>query len=158
MKNTFEGMEIRLDDLQGAAIQQLLRAHRQNLALHSPPESCHVLDLESLRQPEIALWSAWRGEALLGCGALKALDAQHGEVKSMRTANDHLRQGVAAALLAHIIQAARQRGYTRLSLETGMVPAFDPARRLYERFGFTYTTPFADYVEDPYSVFMTMAL
>ena len=151
-------MRIEVDDLARPQVHELLREHLRNMALHSPPESIHALDLEGLRKPEITFWSAWSGTDLLGCGALKALDAAHGEIKSMRTATAHLRRGVANRLLTHIIEQAKQRSYKRLSLETGSKPAFDPARRMYERFGFSYCGPFADYVEDPYSVFMTREL
>jgi putative acetyltransferase len=95
---------------------------------------------------------------LLGCGALKELDAHHGEIKSMRTAGAHRRKGVARAVLIHIMSEARNRGYARLSLETGSQAAFEPARRLYESFGFRDCRPFDGYVEDPNSVFMTRAL
>jgi putative acetyltransferase len=118
----------------------------------------HALDLEQLRQPDITFWCAWEGAELLGCGALKELSPSHGEVKSMRTARAHLRKGVAGAILARIIEEARHRCYERLSLETGSMAAFQPAQRLYASFGFTPCGPFADYVEDPNSVFMTMAL
>ncbi|MFO1309431.1 MAG: GNAT family N-acetyltransferase [Burkholderiales bacterium] len=121
----------------------------------SPPESVHALDLDGLRRPEITFWTAWSGNALLGCGALKELSPDHGEVKSMRTARAHRRSGVARAMLAHIVAAARRRGYQRLSLETGSMAEFAPARSLYERFGFRYCEPFAGYVDDPNSVFMT---
>ena len=125
------------------------------MALHSPPESIHALDIEALRQSEITFWTAWESGELLGCGALKELNPQHGEIKSMRTAASHLRRGVAKNLLSHIIEEAKHRGYNRLSLETGSMEAFEPAHRLYANFGFTPCEPFADYVEDPYSVFMT---
>jgi putative acetyltransferase len=148
-------MEVRVDDLTGPKIHALLEEHLRGVALHSPPESIHALDLERLRRPEITFWSAWEGDELLGCGALKRLDAQHAELKSMRTTARHLRKGVARRLLEHIIAEAQRRGYARLSLETGSAPAFEPARRLYARFGFRACGPFADYVEDPYSVFMT---
>jgi putative acetyltransferase len=108
-----------------------------------------------LRQPDVSFWSAWEGDELLGCGALKQLDGEHGEIKSMRTSSAHLRKGVAARLLQHIIDEAGRRSYRRLSLETGSAQAFAPARRLYARFGFQPCAPFADYVDDPYSVFMT---
>lgn len=121
----------------------------------SPPESVHALDLDGLRRPEITFWTAWSGNALLGCGALKELSPDHGEVKSMRTARAHRRSGVARAMLAHIVAEARRRGYERLSLETGSMAEFAPARSLYERFGFRYCEPFAGYVDDPNSVFMT---
>ncbi len=126
--------------------------------LHSPPESVHALPLEGLRAPEISFWSAWEGDELLGCGALKELDPRHGEIKSMRTVSAHLRKGVAAALLHHIVAEAQRRGYERLSLETGSMAAFAPARALYQRHGFRECGPFADYREDPNSVFMTRLL
>ena len=148
-------MHIKIDDVTGTEIQELLRDHLYNMTLHSPPESIHALDIEALQKPEITFWSAWEGNELLGCGALKQLDLRHGEVKSMKTADKHLRKGVAATLLNHIIETAKQRGYQRLSLETGSMAAFKPACFLYERFGFDYCKPFADYKQDPYSLFMT---
>lgn len=151
-------MDIRIDDLSGPEIARLLQEHLDEMFLHSPPESVHALDLETLRRPEITFWTVWKDGALTGCGALKALDASHGEIKSMRTARDHLRKGVAATLMRHILRVARERGYRRLSLETGSPDAFLPARAMYERFGFEECGPFADYVEDPYSVFMTIEL
>jgi len=128
------------------------------VALHSPPESVHALDIEALRKPEITFWTVWESGELLGCGALKELNSQHAEIKSMRTSSRHLRRGVAKNLLNHILEEAKRRGYSRLSLETGSMEAFEPARKLYANFGFTYCEPFADYVEDPYSVFMTRVL
>ena len=151
-------MDIRLDDLSGPEVARLLEEHLRHMHLHSPPESVHALDLDALRRPDITFWSVRRGPELLGCGALRELDPQHGEIKSMRTAQAHLRQGVAAKLLSHILAEAGRRSYQRLSLETGSMDAFLPARALYERFGFRYCGPFGDYVEDPYSVFMTREL
>ena len=151
-------MNIKVDDLRGSEIRELLQEHLQSALLGSPPESVHALDVEGLRKPEVTFWAAWENDELLGCGALKELDSQHGEIKSMRTASGHLRKGVARSLLIHIIDEARRRGYSRLSLETGSMEAFAPARKLYAGFGFTYCGPFADYVEDPYSVFMTIEL
>jgi putative acetyltransferase len=151
-------MDIRIDDLRGPEIARLLQEHLDEMFLHSPPESVHALDLEKLCRPEITFWTVWKDGALVGCGALKALDAMHGEVKSMRTAAGHQRKGVAATLTRHILRVARERGYRRLSLETGSPDAFLPARAMYERFGFEECGPFADYVEDPYSVFMTIEL
>jgi putative acetyltransferase len=148
-------MNIQLDDLTGPEIHQLLQQHLQSMALHSPPESIHALDLDALRQPGITFWTVWDRGELLGCGALKELDARHAEIKSMRTATAHLRKGVAKAVLTHIIEEAKQRGYRRLSLETGSAAAFEPARRLYAAFGFTSCEPFDGYVLDPYSVFKT---
>jgi len=151
-------MNIRVDDLNGPEILQLLREHLQSVALHSPPESVHALGIEALRKPEITFWTVWQGSELMGCGALKELDATHGEIKSMRTASAHLRKGVAAALMVHILEEARRRSYIRLSLETGSIDAFAPARSLYTRFGFKFCSRFADYVEDRFSVFMTRDL
>lgn len=151
-------MNIKTDDLSGSEIHTLLQEHLQSAALHSPPESVHALDIEALRKPEITFWTVWENGELLGCGALKELDSQHGEIKSMRTSSLHLRKGVATHLLNHILEEARLRGYRRLSLETGSMEAFEQARKLYANFGFTYCEPFADYVEDPYSVFMTREL
>lgn len=151
-------MEIRVDELRGPEIARLLQEHLDSMKLLSPPESVHALDLDKLRQPDITFWCAWQDEELLGCGALKELDATHGEIKSMRTATAHLRKGVAAEMLAHIIGEARRRKYQRLSLETGAVEAFTPAHRLYARLGFQTSGPFGNYVEDPHSVFMTRIL
>ncbi|MCF6409868.1 GNAT family N-acetyltransferase [Pseudalkalibacillus salsuginis] len=151
-------MDIKLDDLTGTEIGELVRGHLQGMTLHSPPESIHALDLEALRKPEITFWSAWEEGELAGCGALKELDTHHGEIKSMRTSTSHLRKGVAKRILEYIIEEARKRSYRRLSLETGSMDAFIPARRLYENFGFQYCKPFADYMEDPNSMFMTMEL
>ncbi len=139
-------------------LQSLLLAHRQEMLGLSPAESVHALDLEALRRPGLSFWSLWSGDRIMGCGALKELDPRHGELKSMRTAPAFLRQGVARRILEHLIAVARERGYTRLSLETGTHPAFDPARRLYEAFGFTECPPFGDYGEDPHSVCMTREL
>ena len=151
-------MQIVVDDLSSPEIAALLREHLEHMHALSPPESVHALDLDSLRRPDITFWSARQEGELLGCGALKQLDPAHGEIKSMRTVRVHLRKGVAAALLKHILVEAQRRSYRRLSLETGSMEAFDPARRLYERHGFRYCGPFGDYVEDPHSVFMTREL
>jgi putative acetyltransferase len=151
-------MHIRRDDLAGAEIRALLEEHLRDMRSISPPESVHALDLEALRKPDITFWTVWSGAELLGCGALKELDGWHGEIKSMRTAERHRRKGVARTLLAHVIEVARERGLQRLSLETGAEPEFEPARRLYQEFGFDYCAPFGEYVLDPHSVFMTCRL
>ncbi len=152
-------MKIVLDDLRGPQIRALLEEHLAHMHSQSPPESVHALDLDRLRQPDISFWSVWSdGDELMGCGALKALDANHGEIKSMRTREAFRGQGVARAVLTHILDTARQRGYERLSLETGAQPGFEPAVRLYEGFGFTRCGPFEGYVEDPLSIFMTRRL
>jgi putative acetyltransferase len=151
-------LEIRIDDLTGPEIAELLREHLANMAENSPPESIHALNIEQLRQPDITFWSAWSEDGLLGCGALKELDPLHGEIKSMRTVSRHRRKGVAARLLEHILEEARRRNYRRVSLETGSMSAFAPAHHLYASFGFVECGPFADYVEDPNSRFMTKEL
>ena len=151
-------MEIRIDDLADTQIQVFLKDHLEDMARHSPPESIHALDLEGLLRPEITFWSIWDGGELMGCGALKELTTRHGEIKSMRTAPVHRGRGVATMMLKHILGEAEHRGYDRVSLETGSMDAFAPARRLYSRFGFKECGPFADYVEDPNSVFMAKEL
>lgn len=151
-------LRIKPDDLSGSEARVLLEAHVRSLRSISPPGSAHALDLDGLRRPEISFWTAWSGPCLVGCGALKELDPRHGEVKSMRTVAAHLRRGVARAMLVHLIDEARRRGYARLSLETGAQAEFEPARRLYESFGFDYCLPFDAYVDDPNSVFMTKLL
>jgi len=151
-------MNIEVDDLSRPEIHALLNEHLQSMYAISPPESVHALDLNKLRQPGITFWTAWEAGVLLGCGAVKELDGTHGEIKSMRTPEALRRKGAGRAILAHIIEVARSRGYERLSLETGSMGAFEPAHRLYEAFGFTYCGPFGDYTEDPNSVFMTLRL
>lgn len=151
-------MRIREDDLTGKKIAALLQEHLDNMYEITPPESVHALDLAALRSPNITFWTAWEGDELLGCGALKELDAKTGEIKSMRTATAHRRKGVASKILEHIIQEAERRGYDRLNLETGAFPEFAPARALYARYGFEYCAPFADYTNDPNSAFMTKKL
>lgn len=151
-------MRIVVDDLNGPEIAALLQVHLDAMHEYSPPESVHALDLDKLRQPDITFWTAWDGAALMGCGALKELDARHGEIKSMRTDAAHLRKGVAAAILETILAAARHRGYERLSLETGRPEPFQPAHRLYEHYGFRECPPFADYVLDDFSICMTLEL
>jgi putative acetyltransferase len=152
------GMDIKIDDLYGPEIAQLLQSHLDDMHAISPPGSVHALDLAALRQPEITFWSAWDAGQLLGCGALKALDSRHAEVKSMRTAAQHLRKGVAAALLRTIITTAKVRGYQRLSLETGATEHFHAAHGLYQGFGFEVCGPFGSYALDPHSVFMCKML
>lgn len=151
-------MEIVVDDLSGPEIAAFLEEHIREMRATTPPESKHALDLDGLRRPEVTFWSVRDGGVIVGCGAIKALDDVHAEVKSMRTAAARKRSGVASLLLGHLITEAARMGFTRLSLETGSAAFFAPARSLYEKFGFTYCEPFADYRPDPLSVFMTRTL
>jgi putative acetyltransferase len=151
-------MQIKIDDLNSPEIAALLAEHLESAAAVTPVESRHALSLEELRAPTITVWSLWKDGDLAGCCALKELDATHGEIKSMRTAKAHLRSGVASALLKNLIAEAIQRGYRTLSLETGAIGYFAPARKLYENFGFKRCSPFGSYGEDPNSVFMTRKL
>lgn len=152
-------MEIVLDDLRGPEVAAFLAEHIEDMKAVSPrPESKHALDLEGLRAPDITFWTVWHDGLLVGCGALKELDDRTAEIKSMRTSSSLRRQGVASALLDHLLEVARQRGYRSVSLETGSYEFFAAARALYEKFGFEYCAPFAQYEEDPFSVFLTKRL
>lgn len=151
-------MKIEPDDLTRPEIHALLNEHLRSMHALSPPGSVHALDLDALRRPGITFWSAWDGAHLLGCGALMELSPTHGEVKSMRTPEARRRTGAGRALLMHIIEAARQRGYERLSLETGSMAGFAPAHRLYASAGFVETGPFGSYAADPNSRFMSLQL
>ncbi len=151
-------LRIEIDDLSNPEIAAFLEEHIKDMKAVSPPESKHALDLEGLKKPEITFWTVWNGATLIGCGAIKELDADHAEVKSMRTAAAYRGKGVASDLLRHIISEAKQRGYRRLSLETGSMPYFEPARTLYGKFGFKPCVPFSNYKEDVHSVFMTKEL
>ena len=151
-------MHIIEDDLTGPEIRALLETHFAGMLANSPAGSCHFLDFDGLNAPDVTFWSIWDGESLAGCGALKELSPEHGEIKSMRTHANHLRKGIGAMMLTHIISEARERGYRRLSLETGSTGAFIPALALYEAHRFQFCPPFGDYFEDPFSRFMTLAL
>jgi putative acetyltransferase len=151
-------LEIRIDDLSGPEIADLLAEHLRCMAEVTPVESRHALNLDELRQPNVTFWSVRQGGEVIGCGALKELHPRHGEIKSMRTAAAHVRKGVAMLVLETIIAEAKWRGYHRLSLETGAMPYFKPAHQLYQKFGFVRCAPFADYRDDPNSVFMTKEL
>ena len=153
--------------IQGEAILALLEEHIAEMYATSPPENVHTLDISELRKPDITFWSIWRDDVtdhgdsqstLAGCVALKAHDPQLCEIKSMRTAKGWHRKGVASALLQHIIAYAKQQGYQRISLETGIEEHFIAARQLYAKFGFVECDPFAQYVYEPTSVYMTLAL
>ncbi len=151
-------MNITEGGLDAPDVIALLGEHLQGMASHSPPESIHALDVEGLKAADITFWTLRDGNGLLGCIALKQLDDKHGEIKSMRTAKRHLRKGVGAALLIHVIDEAKRRSYDWLNLETGSGPGFEAAHALYRKFGFVECGPFADYREDPFSRFMTLEL
>ncbi len=148
-------MEIKVDPITHPQVLELLNQHLQDMNSNSPEESVHALDVSGLQHPSVTFWTLWNNDQLLGCGALKRLDDQHGEIKSMRTATSARKQGIASKLLAHIIEHAKQQGYQRLSLETGSMEFFHPAHRLYQSYGFAECGPFGDYQLDPYSLFMT---
>ncbi|HQY63986.1 MAG TPA: GNAT family N-acetyltransferase [Polyangiaceae bacterium] len=147
-------MKIAPADLESPALRALLAEHLEEMHRVTPAGRVHALPLEALRGADVTIWCAFVGDSLAGCGALKALDPRHGELKAMRTARAHLRAGVASALVRHLLAEAERRGYERVSLETGSSAAFDPARRLYEGFGFAPCGPFGDYRPDPHSSFL----
>lgn len=149
---------IALGDLNDPRVLRLLDDHLADMYATSPPESVHALDVSGLQHPDVTFWALAEGEQLLGCVALKQLDARHGELKSMRTDAAARGRGYGRLLLEHVVAEARARGYTRLSLETGAEDFFRPARALYARYGFLETEPFADYALDPNSVFFTLEL
>ncbi|MEU6895048.1 GNAT family N-acetyltransferase [Streptomyces sp. NPDC046557] len=151
-------MDIAVDDLTGPEIARFLEEHVRQMRSITPEGSKHALDLDGLRNADTTVWSVWDGHTLVGCGAIKRLDAAHAELKSMRTRASRTGSGVASRLLEHIIAEARGMGYARLSLETGSSAFFLPARRLYEKFGFRECVPFAAYRPDPNSTFMTREL
>lgn len=151
-------LEIRRDDLSSAPTRALLTLHLSGMYENSPPEHVFALDLSGLQRPDIMVWTAWEGEAIAGVGALRQLGDGTGEVKSMRTHSDHLRKGVGAALLEHIVDAARSRGLSRLSLETGRGPAFEPALAMYRKRGFVDGESFGDYVRSAFNQFLHLEL
>jgi putative acetyltransferase len=149
---------MRVDDLSGQAIRALIARHLSGMHEHSPPESVHALDVEKLKDPAVTFWSAWIGGEIAGCGALKRLDGERGEIKSMRVADKFLGKGVGRAILEHIVAEARRLGLQSLWLETGSAEAFRPALALYASTGFKRCGPFEGYADDPFSVFMTRKL
>ena len=145
-------------DLDSADVRALLDLHFAAMRSSSPPDACHVLPADGLRDAAVTFWSAREDDILLGVGALKELDPLHGEVKSMRTAPNALGRGVGRAILHHILGQARARGYRRLSLETGSTPVFEAALRLYEREGFSPCGPFGGYRPTPFTRFFSRLL
>lgn len=151
-------MKIKQDNLASIEIVELLKAHHNDMLQHSPVESVHALDVDALKAPDITFWSLWINDEIAGCGALKKLTDEHVELKSMRTASQYLRQGVAAQLLSFLLNEAITQGYKTISLETGTAEVFSPAQKLYHRFGFVSCQPFANYQEDPHSLFLSKQL
>jgi putative acetyltransferase len=151
-------MEIIEGGLDDPRVQALLTHHFNTARAQTAPGSAHALDLGALKSPDLHFWSAWESDHPIAVGALKRLSESHGEIKSMHTDETHRRKGAGSAMLRHIIAMARRMGLSRLSLETGSWPYFDPARELYRRHGFVECPPFGSYVSDPNSVFMTLDL
>ena len=151
-------LDVREDDLTGPEVQALVAEHLAGMRGHTPPGQVHALAIEALRAPDVTFWSAWRGEVLCGCGALKELDAHTGEIKSMRTRPAFVRQGVGQAVLDRIVRTATARGYRHLHLETGTGPAFEAAHALYLRNGFVACGAFGDYAATDFNAFMVKVL
>jgi putative acetyltransferase len=151
-------MRIEVDNLSRPQVHALLEEHLANMYELSPPEQVFALDLNKLQADDITFWTVWEDEILLGCGALKELSPTHGEIKSMRTPASARGRGAGRAVLAHIISVARERGYTKLSLETGTHAAFEPAHKLYRSKGFAMSGPFGSYLPNEHSVFMELRL
>jgi len=151
-------IEIRIDDLSGPEIRDLIRVHSETMLSLSPPESCHFLPLDGLKKPSVTTWTMWADSALVGCGALQDLGDGTGEIKSMHTREAVRGRGLGRLMLEHILAEAEVLGYTALYLETGSMAGFLPARRLYEAYGFIYCPPFGNYRSDPNSVFMQLTL
>lgn len=151
-------MEIRLDDLTEQAVRALLAVHLSGMQSNSPPGSVYALDLSGLQSPDVLVWTAWDGDILMGVGALKALSDSAGEIKSMRTDSKHIRKGVGLSILNHIIEKAKQRGYKRLSLETGSGDEFEPALRLYRKQGFKEGPAFGSYAASAFNQFLHLEL
>lgn len=147
-----------MGELNHESIIELITEHHHDMQKHSPSESIHALDISALEKPEVTFLSLWIEDELAGVGAIKELDKTHAEIKSMRTSISHLRKGVAETLLQHILTVSRQRGYKRVSLETGTAEAFIPAHKLYQNKGFEICEPFEGYILDPNSQYMTLKL
>jgi putative acetyltransferase len=147
-------LRFQIDDLSGAPTRALVARHLAGMRASSPPESVHALDVDKLKQPGVTFWSGWLGDEVVCCGAIKQLDGDRGELKSMRVADGFLGRGFGRAMLEHLISEARARGMKSLWLETGSAAAFEPALRLYQSAGFVRCGPFDGYREDPFSVFM----
>jgi putative acetyltransferase len=145
-------------DFDDPQVRALLRVHLDGMHAASPPGTVYALDLSGLRVPEISFFAAWEGDVLVGIGALKQLDSRSGEIKSMRTHPGHLRKGVAARMLEHLLDLARSRGYRQVSLETGTGPEFSAADALYRRYGFQNGERFGGYEASDFNQFLHLGL
>jgi putative acetyltransferase len=150
------GFEV--DDLSRSETRGLVERHLRGMHANSPACSVHAFDIDRLKQPGVTFWSGWLRERIAVIGALKRIDAENGEIKSMRVADEWLGQGVGRLMLKHIIREAQKMGMKTLWLETGSAPAFEPALKLYQSAGFSFCGPFGGYKEDPFSRFMTRAI
>src|SRR6516165_8429075 len=153
-----DSIDIRQDDLLGSPTRELIARHLRGMHENSPPESVHAFDIDQLRDPAVTFWSTWIDGNIAGCGALKRIDEERGEIKSMRVHDAFRGRGVGQVILDHIISEARFLGMRSLWLETGSAAAFLPAIRLYERNGFSRCGPFDGYIDDPFSVFMMRSI
>ena len=151
-------VSINQEDLSDPKVIALLNDHLEQMSGTAPAESRHALDLSGLKQPDVYFCVARIDNEVAGCAAIKRLEANHGEVKSMKTAQEFLRRGIARELLRHLIDQARTQGMNRLSLETGSMSYFKPAHIMYKRAGFVECAPFGAYKEDPNSLFMSLAI
>ena len=149
---------IQAANLDSPEFHALIETHAELMLSLSPPGSCHFLPMDGLRAPDVTVWEMRDEDELVGCGGLKELSTTHGEIKSMHTLQAKRGAGLGRKMLAHVIAEAQRRGYQRLSLETGSMDGFKPSRTLYLSCGFEICPPFADYVEDPHSVFMSREL
>ena len=151
-------MRILPGDFTDPQVIALLRLHLEGMHRSSPKDSVFALDLSGLQRPDISFWTVWEGDTLLGCGALRELSGDRGELKSMRTHPDHLRRGAARRLLGHLLDLARARGVRRLSLETGSGEAFEPALALYRSVGFANGEAFGGYASTGFNQFLHLEL
>ena len=139
-------------------VNELLTKHFIELRSVSPDDSCHVLDIEGLKHPTIKFWSFWDNNQLIGCGALKFIDKSHGEFKSIRIEDKYRRKGMSSEIISHLIEQAKKNGIKKLSIETGAGKFFEPARKLFKKFGFKTCDPFANYKEDPNSCYFNLEI
>ncbi len=157
-KGQIMAITIQSADLEAPEFVALIQTHADLMLRLSPPGSCHFLPIDGLKRPDVTVWDMREGEALIGSGALQELSPIEGEIKSMHTLAAQRGRGLGRKMLEHILSESSKRGYKRLSLETGSMDGFAPARKLYEAYGFSFCEPFGDYKQDPNSVYMTKSL